>query len=265
MHAAAVRRHRAAATAVGMAFPSKTQTSVSMVWAAATDNVGVAGYHVYRNSVRVASMQQLAYTFTGLACGTQYTFAYEAYDAAGDSTNRAEATGTTSTNPCSSSPPPPPPPPAPVPGPGPGSGLAHLWIDGNGGSCTRSAVPVAYVDAAACGSAGVAYERANASSEGSTILIRGGTYSGFQIIGNRSSSNWIVFDAAPGESPVFTGGYMSIDSDGVSTRGPDYVVLRNLTTAQFGAGAPNPDNRYGVYVGPGSTHIRLENLRAGTS
>ena len=56
---------------------------------------------------------------------------------------------------------------------------------------------------------------------------------------------------------------MSIDSDGVSTRGPDYVVLRNLTTAQFGAGAPNPDNRYGVYVGPGSTHIRLENLRAG--
>jgi len=84
----------------GMAFSGKTQTTVSLVWLASTDNVGVAGYHLSRDNVRIASTQNLAFTFTGLACGTTYTFGLEAYDAAGNVSNRAEATGSISTNPC---------------------------------------------------------------------------------------------------------------------------------------------------------------------
>jgi chitodextrinase len=84
----------------GMAWSGATQTTVGLAWDASTDNVGVAGYNLYRNGVQVASTQNLSYTFTGLTCGTTYTFALEAYDAAGNASDRAQATGTTSTSPC---------------------------------------------------------------------------------------------------------------------------------------------------------------------
>jgi chitin-binding protein len=41
------------------------------------------------------------YTVSGLQCGTSYTIALTARDAAGNESNAAEATGTTSTKPCS--------------------------------------------------------------------------------------------------------------------------------------------------------------------
>ena len=69
----------------GMAFSgTTTQTTVALAWNASTDNVGVAGYRLFRNDVSVATVATPGYTYTGLTCGTSYTLAIEAYDAAGN-------------------------------------------------------------------------------------------------------------------------------------------------------------------------------------
>ncbi|GAB3124216.1 cellulase family glycosylhydrolase [Streptomyces calidiresistens] len=65
-----------------------TSTSVTLGWAAATDNVGVTGYDVVRVSggqrTVVASSTSTSVTVTGLTPGTSYTFAVRARDAAGN-------------------------------------------------------------------------------------------------------------------------------------------------------------------------------------
>ena len=60
----------------------------------------MTGYRLYRDGVLVATTTDLSYTFGGLKCATRYTFALEAIDAAGTASNRAEATGSTSTGAC---------------------------------------------------------------------------------------------------------------------------------------------------------------------
>ena len=87
----------------GMAFGATTQTTVALVWSASTDNVGVAGYSLFRNGASVATVATPGYTFTGLTCGTSYTFALEAYDAAGNTSDGAQASGSTTTAACSGS------------------------------------------------------------------------------------------------------------------------------------------------------------------
>jgi chitodextrinase len=59
-----------------------TQTYLS--WNASTDNVGVAGYHVFRNGVMVATTAQAFYTDSGLADGTTYSYFVEAFDLGGN-------------------------------------------------------------------------------------------------------------------------------------------------------------------------------------
>ncbi len=61
-----------------------TGSSVSLSWSAATDNVGVAGYGVYRNGTLVASTSQTTDTLSALACETTYTLGVDAHDAAGN-------------------------------------------------------------------------------------------------------------------------------------------------------------------------------------
>jgi chitodextrinase len=75
-----------------------TVSSVDLAWAAATDNVGVAGYRVVRNgTVLPGTVTALAYTDTGLSPGTQYTYTVRALDAAGNtSVDSPPATITTS-------------------------------------------------------------------------------------------------------------------------------------------------------------------------
>ena len=66
-----------------------TQTSITLSWAASTDNTAVAGYGAYKNAALQGSTGSTSYTFSGLTCGTTYTLAADAYDAAGNrSTDR---------------------------------------------------------------------------------------------------------------------------------------------------------------------------------
>jgi chitodextrinase len=85
----------------GMAWTTITQTSIGLRWDASSDNVGVTGYRIYRNGTLVGTTTNTSYTVSGLSCGTSYTIALAAVDAAGNESYRAEATGTTSTSACS--------------------------------------------------------------------------------------------------------------------------------------------------------------------
>jgi chitodextrinase len=70
---------------------SRTMTSISLGWTASTDNVAVTGYKVFRNGTQVGTVATAAYTSTGLAPGTSYSFAVAAYDAAGNTSAQSTA------------------------------------------------------------------------------------------------------------------------------------------------------------------------------
>jgi fibronectin type 3 domain-containing protein len=65
-----------------------TQTSVSAVWAASSDNVGVVSYQLFQNGQPVATTQGTSFTYTGLTCGVKYAMSVAAVDAAGNSSLR---------------------------------------------------------------------------------------------------------------------------------------------------------------------------------
>ncbi|WP_106964857.1 discoidin domain-containing protein [Amycolatopsis orientalis] len=58
--------------------------SVALTWAAATDNVGVSGYEVFRDGKSVATSATTSYTDNGLSPDTDYTYTVRAKDAAGN-------------------------------------------------------------------------------------------------------------------------------------------------------------------------------------
>ncbi|MFF2092731.1 discoidin domain-containing protein [Paenibacillus sp. NPDC058174] len=71
-------------------------SQVNLSWTASTDNVGVTGYEVYRNGTLVGTTTHAAYSDTGLAASTSYTYTVKAKDAAGNvSANSNTASVTT--------------------------------------------------------------------------------------------------------------------------------------------------------------------------
>ncbi|RXZ84924.1 licheninase [Paenibacillaceae bacterium] len=62
-----------------------SNTSIELRWLPSEDNVGVAGYKVYRDGVEIASTTETKYVDTGLTPNKQYAYVVVAYDAAGNS------------------------------------------------------------------------------------------------------------------------------------------------------------------------------------
>jgi len=62
---------------------------VDLIWTASTDNVGVAGYQIVRNGFPYISVAatMLTYADTSVTAGTIYTYAVNAFDAAGNHSN----------------------------------------------------------------------------------------------------------------------------------------------------------------------------------
>ena len=75
-------------TPTGLLVTAMTGSSVSLSWSTSTDNVGVAGYGIYRGGTLVGSTPQTSYTLSGLSCATTYTVGVDAYDAAGNRSSR---------------------------------------------------------------------------------------------------------------------------------------------------------------------------------
>lgn len=159
---------------------------------------------------------------------------------------------------------------APDPGDGgdgapPAPAVAHLWIDRDGGTCTRTDGREAYDPAAACAGLGEAYAAANAVAAPSTVLIKGGRYGPQTISGDRARGGRVTFDEAPEEDATFGGLVtLGVGPDGTGpAAGPDRITLRNITTGTFGRRYANPRNRFGIYLLPGTSSVRLEDATQG--
>jgi chitodextrinase len=77
---------------------ANSATSVTVTWAASTDNVGVAGYDVYRGTSKVATVggSTTSYTDTTALPSTTYSYTVDAFDAVPNtSAKSAPATVTT--------------------------------------------------------------------------------------------------------------------------------------------------------------------------
>jgi chitodextrinase len=72
-----------------------TDRSVTLTWQAATDNIAVTGYKVFRNGAQVASPTSASYTDSGLAPSTAYSYTVTAFDAAGNQSSASAALGVT--------------------------------------------------------------------------------------------------------------------------------------------------------------------------
>jgi chitodextrinase len=80
----------------GLTVRGATQSSISLGWNASTDNVGIAGYDLFRNNSTIGNTPGTSYTFSGLACGTTYTLGVDAFDAAGNVSGRVSLTAASS-------------------------------------------------------------------------------------------------------------------------------------------------------------------------
>jgi chitodextrinase len=159
-----------------------TTTSINVSWSASSDNVGVAGYTLYRNGTNVGSTTSTSYSYTGLTCNTSYTLAIDAADAAGNRSGKATVTATTSACP-------------------PPSGNAQVYVARNGSdsaSCSASSP---------CASLQRAY---SVASPGDVVEVAGGTYPPQTIdSGSKSSSADVVFRPAAGATVTFDCGTVS--------------------------------------------------------
>lgn len=68
----------------GLRSTGVSYTSVNLAFDPATDNVGVAGYWLYRNDTLIASLSGTTFLDTGLTQGTSYTYSVSANDAIGN-------------------------------------------------------------------------------------------------------------------------------------------------------------------------------------
>ncbi|WP_127584243.1 DUF4838 domain-containing protein [Paenibacillus koleovorans] len=59
-------------------------SQIDLSWTASTDNIGVAGYHVYRNGVMIGTVTGVTYTDAGATANTAYSYTVKAFDAVGN-------------------------------------------------------------------------------------------------------------------------------------------------------------------------------------
>jgi chitodextrinase len=220
-----------------LAVSNVTQTSAMLGWAASKDNVGVAGYDVMRNGAEVAEVTSPGSQQSGLSCGTPYTLAVVAYDAAGNRSPQAQLVTTTTA--CTSAPPPP---------QTPSSGVVEL-------SGTVSASTVAQkIAAAPSGPVTVRpAQGGSATVSGDLKLSRGGvtlqslTFTGIVEFDPGSSGSKIVDSQAMGFN-IFGADNVVVDGNTFDGRGsvpnnqiwdqpagstPDGYVIRNNSFRNF--------------------------------
>jgi chitodextrinase len=84
----------------GLTVTGTTSNSASLSWTAATDNVGVTGYLIFRNGAQVGASATTTFTDTGLTASTSYAYSVKARDAAGNvSAASGSATAVTASGP----------------------------------------------------------------------------------------------------------------------------------------------------------------------
>src|SRR6266513_1115585 len=83
-------------TPTGLVGVAVSSSQINLSWTAATDNVGVTGYNVYRGGMQIATLGVVT-TFqnTGLTASTNYSYTVRAFDAAGNVSGQSMAASAT--------------------------------------------------------------------------------------------------------------------------------------------------------------------------
>lgn len=81
--------------ATGLQVANVTMYAMRLQWSAASDDVGVTGYDIYRNGTLLGSTAQLQFDVSGLRPGTAYAYLVVAYDAAGNHSGNASISANT--------------------------------------------------------------------------------------------------------------------------------------------------------------------------
>ncbi|HCI44808.1 MAG TPA: hypothetical protein DE315_04680, partial [Candidatus Omnitrophica bacterium] len=81
----------------GFTAAAVSSSQIDLSWGAATDNVGVAGYKIYRDGTFVVSLQPsvVSYFDLGLTANTAYSYTVSAFDAAGNESGQSDPASAT--------------------------------------------------------------------------------------------------------------------------------------------------------------------------
>ncbi len=79
----------------GLSSASISQTSFTLNWSAASDNVGVTGYEVFRNGSSIGTPTSTSFNVSGLSASTAYSMTVRARDAAGNWSSQSSSLSVT--------------------------------------------------------------------------------------------------------------------------------------------------------------------------
>lgn len=79
----------------GLSASAVSTTQIDLTWNASTDDVGVTGYKIYRDSVQVGTSAGTSYSDTGLTQNTLYSYTVAAYDAGNNTSSQSSASTAT--------------------------------------------------------------------------------------------------------------------------------------------------------------------------
>jgi hypothetical protein len=75
----------------GLSATPVSTSQINLSWTASADSIGVTGYNVFRNGIKIATTPSTTYSSVGLTAATTYSYSISAFDAAG---NASALTGT---------------------------------------------------------------------------------------------------------------------------------------------------------------------------
>lgn len=79
----------------GLSASASSWSTVNLSWSASTDNVGVAGYRIYRGGSQIGTSAGNSYSDTTTAPSSSYSYTVSAYDAAGNNSGQSSAASAT--------------------------------------------------------------------------------------------------------------------------------------------------------------------------
>ncbi len=85
----------APSTPTNLTATSISSSQINLSWTASTDNVGVAGYRIYRGGVQIATSTTNSYSNTGLSALSTYSYTVIAYDAVGNASGQSNSASAT--------------------------------------------------------------------------------------------------------------------------------------------------------------------------
>jgi len=75
----------------GLTAVGASSTKINLSWTVSTDNIGVAGYRIYRDGTLIATQSGTTYSDTVLTAATTYSYTVQAYDFEGNTSAQSSA------------------------------------------------------------------------------------------------------------------------------------------------------------------------------